>query len=68
MWCHSCICLEEQRKFTEGTFQDKLPLIPDLNLGSFWYEAEMSRLSMNFLSTLDLFGFCAMLLTSDIYH
>ena len=68
MWCHSCFCLEVQRKFTEGTCEDILSLIPDLNSGSSRYESVVPRLGRNFLFTLDLFVYCAMLLTHDIYH
>ena len=68
MWCHSCICLEGQRKFTEDTCEDKLSLTPDLNSSSSRYESPVPRLGWNFLFTLDLFGFYAMLLTRDIYH
>jgi len=57
MCCHSCICLEGQRKFTDGTFQDKLSLIPDVNSGSSCYESVVPRLGRNFLSTLDFLDF-----------
>ena len=62
MWCHSCICLEGQRKFTEDICEDKLSLIPNLNSGSSCCESLVPRLGRNFLFTLDLFGFCTMLL------
>jgi len=68
MWCHSCICLEGQRKFTEDICEEKLSPIPDLNSGSSHYESVVPRLGRNFLFTLDLFGFCVMLLTRDICH
>jgi len=68
MWCHSCICLEGQRKLIEDKSEDKLSLIPDLNSGSSCYERLAPRLGRNFLFTLDLFGFGVMLLTHDIYH
>jgi len=63
MWCHSCICLEGQRKFTEDICEDKLSLIPDLNSGSCCCESLVPRFGRNFLFTLDLFGFCVMLLS-----
>jgi len=67
MLCHSCICLEGKRKFTEHICEDKLFLIPDLNRQS-CYESVVPRLGRNILFTLDLFGFCVMLLTHDIFH
>jgi hypothetical protein len=56
-----------QRKCTEDTHKDKLSLIPDFNSGMSCYESVVTRLGRNFLFTLELFEFCAMLLTRDIY-
>jgi len=52
MWCHSCICLEGQRKFTEGTYEDKLSLIPVVNSGTSRYELEVPCVCWNFLFLL----------------
>ena len=49
MWCHSCNCLEGQRKFTEGTCEDKLSLIPVVNSGTSRYEVEVPFVCWNFL-------------------
>jgi len=54
MWCHSCICLEVQRKFIEDTHQDKLSLISDVNSGSSWYEVEVLCMGWNFLFYIGL--------------
>ena len=59
---------EGKTKITEGIFEGKLSLISDVNSGSFWYEAEVPYMGWNFLFILFLFGFCAMLLTHDIYN
>ena len=54
MWCHSCICLEGQRKFTDDTYEDKPFLIPDLNSASSWYKAKVPFLYWNFLFCVGL--------------
>jgi len=59
---------EGKTKITEGIFEGKLSLISDVNSCSSCYESVVPRLGRNFLFMLDLFGFCAMLLTHDIYH
>ena len=54
MWCHSYICLDGQRKFTEDTCEDKLSLTPNMNLGSIQYEAEVPHVDWNFVFYMGL--------------